>query len=74
MVTSASGIDAADEQQHVVESGVEHQRVDAADERHVGAGEDADPDHVAVLLERGGDDLLGRPAQTRVDHLHARRP
>src|SRR5262249_11992968 len=43
----------------------------ALEEIVVGAGEDREPDGVGVLLDRGGDDLLGRLVQPRVDHLEA---
>ena len=44
---------------------------DARDERHVGAGEDAQADGVGVLLQHRLDDLLGRLVQAGVDDLHA---
>ena len=37
----------------------------------VRAGQDRQADDVGVLLQRGGDDLLGRLAQAGVDHFHA---
>ena len=37
----------------------------------MGSGEDREPDHVHVLVARGGGDLLGRQADPLVDHLHA---
>jgi len=46
---------------------VEH----ASRERHVGPGENREPDHVHVLLHRLRDDLLGRALEPRVDHLEA---
>ena len=50
-----------------------HPRADV----HVRPGQNRQPDRVGVLLERGGDDLLGRLAQAHVDDLHpgiAQRP
>ena len=40
-------------------------------QRHVRAGQDRQPDHVDVLLERSGDDHLRRLAQAGVDDLEA---
>ena len=56
----------------VVDALLAQQLDDARHERHVGAGEDRQPDGVGVLLDDGLDDLLGRLVQARVDHLHAR--
>jgi hypothetical protein len=36
----------------------------------VRAGQDADAQHVHVLLDGGGDDLLGRAVKPRVDDVH----
>ena len=50
---------------------------DARYERHMGTGEDRDPDRVGVLLDDGLDDLLGRLVEAGVDDLHtgiAKRP
>ena len=44
---------------------------DPRHERHVGAGQDRQPDRVGVLLDHRLDDLLGRLVQAGVDHLHA---
>jgi hypothetical protein len=41
-------------------------------ERHVRAGQQADPHDVDVLLHRRADDLIRRAVQTGVDDLHAR--
>ena len=53
------------------------QLADARQQRHVRAGQDGQPDHVDVLLERRGGDHLRRLPQPRVDDLEAlvpRRP
>ena len=44
---------------------------DARHEREVRAGEEADADHVDVLLHGRADDLVGRAVQAGVDDLHA---
>ena len=36
----------------------------------MGAREDAHPQHVHVLLDGGGHDLLRRPVEARVDDVH----
>src|SRR5947199_235215 len=63
--------DPADDDADVVRAlraqAVEH----ASRERHVGTGENREPDHVHVLLHRLRDDLLGRALEPRVDHLEA---
>src|SRR5687768_14337379 len=51
-----------------------HELEDAREERHVGARQDRQRDHVDVFLERGLDDLLGRLVEPRVDDLHPRVP
>jgi hypothetical protein len=43
---------------------------DPREQRHVRAWQQRDTDHVDVLLDRGGDDLLETATQARVDHLH----
>src|SRR4051812_45117987 len=43
---------------------------DLRHERHVGAGQDGEPDRIGVLLQRGLDDLLRRLVQAGVDDLH----
>ena len=50
---------------HVVDALLAQQLDDARDERHVGAGEDREPDGVGVLLDHRLDDLLGRLVQAR---------
>src|SRR5262249_40222417 len=44
---------------------------DPGREQQVGAGEDRQPDHVDVLLDRLGDDLLRRALEPGVDDLEA---
>src|SRR6202000_1461564 len=44
---------------------------DLGDQLQVGAGEDREADHVDVLLQGRGGDLLGREADALVDDLHA---
>src|SRR5581483_4983459 len=64
--------DAAAEHRDVVGPLLPEQLEHALEEIVVGAREHAEADGVGVLLQRGGDDLLGRLVQARVDHLEAR--
>ena len=57
--------------QHVVHVVLLEQVHHARHDGVVRAGEDAEADDVDVLLQRGGDDHLGRLAQAGVDDLHA---
>ena len=61
---------AADGDDHVVDALIGQHRDDLRHQRHVGAGEDREADRVGVLLDHGGDDLLGRLVQAGVDDLH----
>src|SRR3989442_13207208 len=64
--------DPAPEDHDVLRALLPEQLEDALEEIVVGAGKDAEPDRVGVLLDRGGDDLLGPLVEPRVDHLEAR--
>src|SRR5438132_2716241 len=64
--------DPAAEDHDVLRALLPEQLEDALEEVVVGAGEHAEPDRVGVLLDCGGDDLLGRLVEPRVDHLEAR--
>ena len=66
------GNDAAAGHQHVGPPHGVEQLADPGEERHVGAGENREPDHVDVLLHRRGGDHLGRLVQPGVDDLHSR--
>ena len=63
--------DAADHDQHVVSPFSRSSSIDPRADVHVRAGQDGQADHIRVLLQRRGDDLLRRLAQAGVDHLHA---
>ena len=64
------GDDAADDHQHVVQPFSSSSCMILRADVHVRAGQDRQADHVRILLERRGDDLLGRLAQPGVDHFH----
>src|SRR5687767_10999862 len=61
------GDDAAAEDDDVLGALLDQELLDLGEERHVGAREAGEADQVHVLLDGGGDDLLGRLAQPRVD-------
>src|SRR5271157_3653739 len=65
------GNDAAYQHQHVVHLVLFQQVHHARHDGVVRAGENAEPDHVHVLLQRGVDDHLGGLAKAGVDHFHA---
>ena len=44
--------------------------LDATCQRHYRAGEDGQAKHVGVFLQHDARDLLGRPPQSGIDHLH----
>ena len=71
---SSAGNDAAAEHRDVVGALLAQQLEHAGEQIVVGAREHGEPDGVRVLLDRGGDDLLGGLMQARVDHLEARVP
>jgi hypothetical protein len=64
------GNDAANHDQHVVESLLFQQLHHARAGVHVRAGQDREPDHVGIFLKRGADDLFGSLAEAGVDHFH----
>src|SRR5437764_405601 len=68
------GDDAAAEEDDVVDPALLEALHDPREGGHVGAGEQADAEHVDIFLHRRVDDLLGRAVQTGVDHVHARIP
>src|SRR4030095_6675521 len=61
---------AADHDQHVVETlfaqQLHHPRADV----HMGAGQNRQADGIRVLLQRRRDNLLGSLPETRIDHFH----
>src|SRR5580765_2486521 len=68
------GNDAAAEHRDVVGPLLAQQLEHPGEQIVVGPREHGEPDGVGVLLNGGGDDLLGGLMQARVDHLEARVP
>src|SRR5262249_398723 len=66
--------DAAAEDDDVLRALLPQQLQHALEKIVVRAGQHAEPDGVGVLLDGGGDDLLGRLMQAGVDHLEPRIP
>src|SRR5690349_7469629 len=71
LVDVGAGDDAAAEDEDVVEAAGLELLEHPGEQRHVGAGEEAQTDAVGVLLEGGLGDLLGRLAEAGVDDLEA---
>ena len=65
------GDDAAAEHEHLVEAPAAQLLHHPREQRHVGAGEQRQPDGVGVLLHGRLGDLLGRLVQPGVDDLEA---
>src|SRR3954453_14139947 len=63
--------DPATEDDDVVHLALAQQLGEPGEQRHVGTGEDRQPDRVGVLLDDGLHDLLRRLVQPGVDDLHA---
>ena len=65
------GHDAAADEQDVAGAGFLEEGDDARKDRHVRARQEADAEHVDVLVDRRAHHLLGSLVQPRVDHVHA---
>src|SRR5687767_76886 len=65
------GDDAADDDEHVVQALLMQELHDARTDMHVRSGQDRQPDHVGILLQRRTHYLLRRLPEARVNHLHA---
>src|SRR6185436_2888803 len=63
--------DAADDDEHVLETLLAEQLHHARTDVHVRPRQDREADGVRILLERGGDDLFGSLAQPGINHFHA---
>ena len=63
--------DPANEHEDVIHALFAQERHQTGHDVVVRAGEDREPDHVGILLQRRRRDLLRRLAKARVDHLHA---